>query len=137
MSKIIVPIYKAKCAICSYMNPQATKTFPCHYSKGNELCPAQNYVFSVGFRADLFAAKYAKSTVEGDVDGLKKILDLVKNQPDSVQESFWNKALAELFSQVEVEEVDAEEGSESSNASAPQKTVETPESKGEETTDWN
>lgn len=110
MSKIVVPIYKEKCAICAYMNPRKETTFNCHFSKGNELCPAKLYVFSVGFSVTMFAKRYSEATISGDVVKLQKILETVKEQPIPAQEEFWNLAIGNLVASVDIEEVEVSEG---------------------------
>lgn len=109
MSKIVVPIYKEKCAICAYMNPRKETTFDCHFSKGNELCPAKLYVFSVGFSVTMFAKRYSDATIHGDVVKLQKILETVKEQPIPAQEEFWNLAIGNLVASVDIEEVELSE----------------------------
>lgn len=138
MSKIVVPIYKEKCAICAYMNPRKETTFNCHFSKGNELCPAKNYVFSVGFSVTMFAKRYSEATISGDVVKLQKILDTVKEQPIPAQEEFWNLAIGNLVASVDIEEVEV---SEEATAEAQETQAQTQESAVDdakaEANEWN
>lgn len=99
--KTVVPLYKEKCAICTYMNPRATKTFGCHYSKGNEMCPAKEFIFSVGFSVPIFAKRYKEASFNGDVDKVQAVLAKVKEQPTTVQQQFWNDAIAEIAKNIE------------------------------------
>ena len=111
-AKIIVPIYAEKCSICTYMNPRAKKTFKCHYSKGNSMCPASTYVFAVGFSPVPAADRFKKALLAGDVDGMQKVLLKVKEQPEAVQTEFFEltgQSIAREYEEVDREPVSTDE----------------------------
>ena len=110
--KIVVPIYAEKCAICTYMNPRAKKTFKCHYSKGNSLCPASSYVFAVGFSPAPAAERFKKAMMTGDVESVQKVLAKVKEQPETVQQEFFelaSQSIAREYDEVDKAPVSTEE----------------------------
>ena len=135
--KIVVPIYAAKCSICTYMNPQAEKTFKCHYSNGNMLCPAEKYVFSVGFSAEVFAKKYVEAYIANDATEIIKIMEKLQQQPTNAAEQFWQRATEILVDSVEI--VDEVENTGPGNAET--ETAETQAGEGTsapaESSDWN
>lgn len=105
--KTVIPLYKEICVQCTHMNPRATKTFKCHYSKGNDLCPAKSFVFSVGFSAELFATRYQAAMEDGDIAKMRNILEKASEQPQGVQREFFDRVGELVAAQYTVEMIDS------------------------------
>ena len=64
----IVALDSEKCYGCGHLFPVMTKLHKsCHYSRGNEQCPAKRFVIRQVVNLDYFAKRLAKYAKEGDV----------------------------------------------------------------------
>ncbi len=116
--KQVIPIYKLKCVDCTYLSPAGTKTWQkCHFSKGNPMCPARDYVLAVGFEPTLYAKRYVAAEVSGDTVRLRQILDKLDSQPEQIQTVFW-QTHAELFVNEVTVEGDEDEDAEADASDA-------------------
>jgi uncharacterized protein YqeY len=87
--KVVDTFYKEQCIACTHYNPSGAKTFNnCHYSRGNDLCPAATRIASVGFSAERAAQRYAEAAANNDYAKMQKILAKVMAQPEQVQAHF-------------------------------------------------
>ena len=54
-------LYSSNCLKCSYLIEGASKKFKCHYSKGNEQCPASELRITITGKSEQFIKRLRKA----------------------------------------------------------------------------
>ncbi len=90
---MVVQLYKEQCIRCTYVNPKAEKTFKCHSSRGNDMCPAGVIVFTIGFNPEKAAERFTQAMTSCDTKKMRLLLDKVDSQPEQVVESFFRETI--------------------------------------------
>ena len=88
--KEYLQLYNANCKRCSYLDPDETKRFSsCHYSKGNEFCPAREIQIVVVGKAKRYAAQVLSARESRNAEAEAKILELVAKRSKAFIERFY------------------------------------------------
>ncbi len=82
-------LYSKNCKRCSALDPEETKLFEaCHFSKGNDQCPAREVQFAVVGEAQRYADAAIKARRTGNLSKEAKIIDAVASKSPAFQHKF-------------------------------------------------
>lgn len=84
---VVIDVYKQKCTDCTHLVPWGTKTHKrCHFSNGNELCPAQSIRIRRYIPVDQIVSRFMAAESQGDSDRLVTLYTNLKTKAPDVQE---------------------------------------------------
>jgi hypothetical protein len=82
-------LYKRQCKFCSYLDPEETKKYDrCHFSRGNEQCPAKEVQLAVVGEAVRCAAAVKAARAEGDLEKESRLLEKVAKATPAFKHKF-------------------------------------------------
>lgn len=82
-------LYSRNCKKCKYLDPEESKGYDeCHYSKGNEQCPAKEVQIAVVGLAQRAATELKKAKAKGDLRREAKIIRAVAKKSPAFQHKF-------------------------------------------------
>lgn len=83
-------LYSSRCKTCKHLDPAEAKAYSvCHYTKGNEHCPAAEIQFVVVGAAYRMAKQVLTARDRRDLVVETEILAKVAKQPEAFQERFY------------------------------------------------
>lgn len=89
--KVLIQLYNHKCASCIHLfpnHPRAKSHTKCHYSNGNDLCPASEMQFIVAIDKKTkileLISSFEDDDIEGAIEQLKKITKFDKEQKKDI-----------------------------------------------------
>ncbi len=83
-------LYSVNCKRCQYLDPDETKKFTqCHYSKGNEFCPAEEIQIVVVGKAQKLAQQVLTARQSRNIEAESKILGQVALKNAAFVERFY------------------------------------------------
>lgn len=86
-SMVVIDVFKQKCTDCTHLVPWGSKTHKrCHFSNGNELCPAQSVRIRRYIPVDQIVARFMAAETQGDTDMLLNLYAKLKEKAPDVQE---------------------------------------------------
>jgi hypothetical protein len=86
-SMVVIDVFKTKCTDCTHLVPWGTKTHKrCHFSNGNDLCPAQSIRIRRHIPVDQIVARFMAAESQGDTDRLVTLYENLKKKAQDVQE---------------------------------------------------
>lgn len=84
---VVIDVFKQKCTDCTHLVPWGTKTHKrCHFSNGNELCPAQSIRIRRYIPVDQIVSRFMAAESQGDSDRLVTLYSKLKEKAPDVQE---------------------------------------------------
>lgn len=84
---VVIDVYKQKCTDCTHLVPWGTKTHKrCHFSNGNEQCPAQSIRIRRYIPVDQIVSRFMAAESQGDSDRLVTLYTNLKTKAADVQE---------------------------------------------------
>jgi hypothetical protein len=84
---VVIDVFKQKCTDCTHLVPWGTKTHKrCHFSNGNELCPAQSIRIRRFIPVDQIVSRFMAAEAQGDSDRLVTLYSKLKEKAPDVQE---------------------------------------------------
>jgi hypothetical protein len=94
----VLEIHSEKCLRCNHLTPHAEKKFNnCHFSRGNERCPAASVQILIGIPLDRIVASFLAAEDTGDNARLGRLYAQLATKPSwqqqRIQESLANKRL--------------------------------------------
>jgi len=85
-----VALYSKRCKSCKHLDPHEQKAWMvCHFSRGNEDCPASGLQITIVGKAYRFARQVLSARDRRDVQTEAKILALVAKEDEDFQERFY------------------------------------------------
>jgi hypothetical protein len=85
-----VGLYSPKCKSCGHLDPDEPKKYTiCHYSKGNEFCPAGEIQLVVVGKARKYAQQVLAARARRDPEVETRILNLVKAKSQAFIERYY------------------------------------------------
>ncbi len=82
-------LYSRNCKRCSHLDPEESRAFEkCHFSNGNQECPALEVQLVVVGEAKRFASAWKKARNEGNLVRQAEILDAVSKRSPAFQFKF-------------------------------------------------
>jgi hypothetical protein len=86
-SMVVIDVFKKKCTDCTHLVPWGTKTHKrCHFSNGNDLCPAQSVRVRRYIPVDQIVSRFLAAEAQGDTDRLVTLYENLKSKATDVQE---------------------------------------------------
>jgi hypothetical protein len=86
-SMVVIDVYKKKCTDCTHLVPWGEKTHKrCHFSNGNELCPAQSVRIRRYIPVDQIVTRFMAAETQGDTDRLVALYEMLQEKAPDVQE---------------------------------------------------
>lgn len=86
-SMVVIDVFKKKCTDCTHLVPWGTKTHKrCHFSNGNDLCPAQSVRIRRYIPVDQIVSRFMAAESQGDTDRLLTLYANLKTKAPDVQE---------------------------------------------------
>ncbi|QBQ74551.1 hypothetical protein BcepSauron_171 [Burkholderia phage BcepSauron] len=83
-------LYSRKCKTCKHLDPSEAKAYStCHFSKGNEDCPAREIRFTIVGKANRMARQVLAARDARDAQAEAKILALVAQEDEAFRERFY------------------------------------------------
>lgn len=89
--KTELKLYSQKCVSCISLFPRHTKAtshVDCHFSKGNDMCPASELQFVVAVnkksKLDNILESFEKDDIEGAIRQLKKLTSISKDEQKGI-----------------------------------------------------
>jgi hypothetical protein len=83
----VLEIYRPECLQCAALVPHETKTWKkCHFSNGNERCPAQSVKIVIGIPLDQIVQAFIVSEQTGNTDRLARLYKQLSEKPDWQQQ---------------------------------------------------
>lgn len=84
-------LYSAQCKKCHHLDPDEPKKYiNCHYSKGNEYCPASEVQIVITGKAQKYAAQVLAARAKRDINAENRILQLVSAKSQAFIERFYH-----------------------------------------------
>lgn len=84
---VVIDVFKQKCTDCTHLVPWGTKTHKrCHFSNGNDLCPAQSIRIRRYIPVDQIVSRFMAAESQGDTDRLLTLYAKLKEKAPDVQE---------------------------------------------------
>jgi hypothetical protein len=86
-SMVVIDVFKKKCTDCTHLVPWGTKTHKrCHFSNGNELCPAQSVRIRRYIPVDQIVTRFLAAESQGDTKRLIALYANLEAKATDVQE---------------------------------------------------
>jgi hypothetical protein len=93
--EFVLELYQKKCLRCSHLVDFAEEKFTkCHYTQGNDRCPAQSIVITASINVGVPVRQFLAAEAEGDAPTLSKLYLRLGKQDPWIQQKIL-KALAE------------------------------------------
>ena len=80
-------LFSKKCTLCTHLYPEGGTQSPvdCHYSKGNEDCPARTTMFIIGVNVNTVAQAIIEANATADFGRLEKIYKRLSSKDESIR----------------------------------------------------
>lgn len=89
-SKEHLALYSSLCKKCQHLDPDESKRYTkCHYSKGNDFCPAKEIQIVIVGKAHKYAQQVIAARNTRDVGAEARILQIVEKQSKAFVERFY------------------------------------------------
>lgn len=82
-------LFSTNCKHCHYLDSSETKKYKCHYTKGNEFCPASEIQIVIVGKAHKYAKQVLAARHSRDPQAEVRILSLVQKQSKEFIERFY------------------------------------------------
>lgn len=84
-------LYSRNCKSCKHLDPTEKKAYTvCHFSKGNEDCPASEIRFTIVGKANRLARQILSARDARDAQAEAAILAAVSKENEAFQERFYH-----------------------------------------------
>ena len=83
----VVQVHKPKCLTCTHLVSFGTKTYSsCHYSAGNDVCPAKTMKITEHIPIDAILAAFKEAEANSDLERVSRLYAQIAKRPDWVQQ---------------------------------------------------